>query len=139
MFSLFNFKMGKYEHLKVARAVAMAERKYRHPQVNLRLPEELKERIAEIAERNKRSSNAEMVAAIENWVKRDTLYNYKSEISFINVNDGSHIDDPTVSVNLTKGELNRMIGDAAEEAAYAVVDKIHEKYDVSPKNKKPSE
>ncbi|HEM8199954.1 TPA: Arc family DNA-binding protein, partial [Providencia stuartii] len=40
----------------------MTERKYRHPQVNLRLPVELKERIAEIAEANGRSSNQEMTA-----------------------------------------------------------------------------
>lgn len=46
----------------------MAERKYRHPQVNLRLPEELKEKIVEIANQNGRSANAEMVAAIEAWV-----------------------------------------------------------------------
>ncbi|HDL8226823.1 TPA: Arc family DNA-binding protein [Yersinia enterocolitica] len=46
----------------------MSERKYRHPQVNLRLPEELKEKIAEIAALNGRSANAEMVAAIESWV-----------------------------------------------------------------------
>lgn len=48
----------------------MAERKYKHPQVNLRLPEELKEKVAEIAAKNGRSSNAEMVAAIEYWVTR---------------------------------------------------------------------
>lgn len=46
----------------------MADRKYRHPQVNLRLPEELKEKIAEFAARHGRSANAEMVAAIEAWV-----------------------------------------------------------------------
>ena len=47
----------------------MAERKYRNPQVNLRLPEELKEKVAKLAEKHKRSANAEMVAAIENWVE----------------------------------------------------------------------
>ncbi|KMV67999.1 hypothetical protein AI29_10730 [bacteria symbiont BFo2 of Frankliniella occidentalis] len=46
----------------------MSERKYRHPQVNLRLPEELKSKVAELAESNGRSANAEMVAAIEAWV-----------------------------------------------------------------------
>lgn len=46
----------------------MAERRYRHPQVNLRLPEELKEKVAELAESNGRSANAEMVLAIEAWV-----------------------------------------------------------------------
>lgn len=47
----------------------MAERRYRHPQVNLRLPEELKEKVAKLAEANGRSSNAEMVMAIEAWVE----------------------------------------------------------------------
>ncbi len=46
----------------------MAERKYRHPQVNLRIPEELKEKIFQLAEANGRSANAEMVLAIEAWV-----------------------------------------------------------------------
>lgn len=45
----------------------MTERRYRHPQVNLRLPEELKARINELAEANGRSANAEMVAALEAW------------------------------------------------------------------------
>ncbi|HFS8163873.1 TPA: Arc family DNA-binding protein [Proteus mirabilis] len=49
----------------------MSERKYKHPQVNLRLPVELKDRIAELAEANGRSSNQEMTAAIEAWVQRN--------------------------------------------------------------------
>lgn len=46
----------------------MSERRYRNPQVNLRLPEELKDKVSKLAERHKRSANAEMVAAIEHWV-----------------------------------------------------------------------
>lgn len=46
----------------------MSERRYRHPQVNLRLPEDLKDKITELAESNGRSANAEMVMAIEAWV-----------------------------------------------------------------------
>ena len=49
----------------------MSERPYKHPQVNLRLPIELKDRIAELAEANGRSANAEMVAAIEAWVMKN--------------------------------------------------------------------
>ncbi|PWY09697.1 Arc family DNA-binding protein [Citrobacter koseri] len=49
----------------------MAERKYKHPQVNLRLPEELKARVIELAEANGRSANAEMVAAIEAWIEKN--------------------------------------------------------------------
>ncbi|BEL80148.1 TPA: Arc family DNA-binding protein [Serratia marcescens] len=37
----------------------------RDPQFNVRMPQELKEKIAALAERNKRSMNAEIVAAIE--------------------------------------------------------------------------
>ncbi|MFP1876259.1 Arc family DNA-binding protein [Lonsdalea quercina] len=47
----------------------MSERKYRHPQVNLRLPENIKEKVAKLAEANGRSANAEMVLAIEAWVE----------------------------------------------------------------------
>lgn len=43
-------------------------RPYKNPQVNLRLPEDLKQKIAELAESNGRSANAEMVAALEAWV-----------------------------------------------------------------------
>ncbi|EAC0554044.1 Arc family DNA-binding protein [Salmonella enterica subsp. enterica] len=49
----------------------MAERKYKNPQVNLRLPEELKVKVIELAEANGRSANAEMVAAIEAWVLKN--------------------------------------------------------------------
>ena len=48
----------------------MTERKYKNPQVNLRLPADLKARINEIAEANGRSANAEMVAAIEAWAEK---------------------------------------------------------------------
>lgn len=46
----------------------MSERRYKHPQVNLRLPEGLKEKIVELADANGRSANAEMVLAIDAWV-----------------------------------------------------------------------
>ncbi|AXF78744.1 Arc family DNA-binding protein [Erwinia tracheiphila] len=48
----------------------MSDRKYKNPQVNLRLPEDLKKRINELAEANGRSANAEMVAAIESWANK---------------------------------------------------------------------
>jgi predicted DNA-binding protein len=37
----------------------MSDRKYKNPQVNLRLPVEIKERLIELAEANSRSLNAE--------------------------------------------------------------------------------
>ncbi|WP_072093718.1 Arc family DNA-binding protein [Enterobacter kobei] len=46
----------------------MSERKYRNPQVNLRIPLSLKENITCIARNNGRSANAEMVAALQYWV-----------------------------------------------------------------------
>ncbi|CZZ66440.1 Arc family DNA-binding protein [Citrobacter freundii] len=48
----------------------MSDRRYKHPQVNLRLPEDLKARINELAEANGRSANAEMVAALEAWAEK---------------------------------------------------------------------
>jgi len=116
----------------------MSERRYRHPQVNLRLPESLKEKISEMAERNKRSANSEMVAAIEDWVRRDSVYNFKGEASLIVMHEDSPLSDPLEAVNVTKGELNRMIGEAAEEAAYMVIQKISDQYDIVPKDKKPT-
>ncbi|PIJ46084.1 Arc family DNA-binding protein [Tatumella sp. OPLPL6] len=49
----------------------MSERAYKHPQVNLRLPLEIKERMTEIADANNRSLNAEMVAALEAWTVKN--------------------------------------------------------------------
>ena len=49
----------------------MSERKYKNPQVNLRLPLEIKERLSELAEANSRSLNAEMVAALEAWTEKN--------------------------------------------------------------------
>lgn len=46
----------------------MSERKYRNPQVNLRIPATIKEQVTVIAKSNGRSLNAEMVAALEFWV-----------------------------------------------------------------------
>lgn len=41
----------------------------RNPQFNVRIQPELKEKVAALAERNKRSVNAEIVAALEAWVE----------------------------------------------------------------------
>ncbi|HCN5209604.1 Arc family DNA-binding protein [Escherichia coli] len=49
----------------------MSDRKYKNPQVNLRLPQEIKDRLAELAEANSRSLNAEMVAALEAWTEKN--------------------------------------------------------------------
>jgi len=49
----------------------MTKRPYKHPQVNLRLPQELKERVASLADLKGRSANSEMVDAITFWVERE--------------------------------------------------------------------
>ncbi|MGT5975027.1 Arc family DNA-binding protein [Escherichia coli] len=49
----------------------MTERRYKNPQVNLRLPVEVKEALMELAEANGRSVNAEMVAALEAWALKN--------------------------------------------------------------------
>ncbi|EJI4679246.1 Arc family DNA-binding protein [Salmonella enterica] len=49
----------------------MSERRYKHPQVNLRLPVEIKDRLSELAESNGRSLNAEMVAALSAWTEEN--------------------------------------------------------------------
>lgn len=49
----------------------MTERRYKNPQVNLRLPVEVKEALVELAEANGRSVNAEMVAALEAWALKN--------------------------------------------------------------------
>jgi len=51
--------------------IDMAERKYKNPQVNLRLPVEIKDRLTELAEINSRSLNSEMVAALSAWVDQN--------------------------------------------------------------------
>lgn len=94
----------------------MAERKYRHPQVNLRMPEELKEKIAKIAEENGRSANAEMVMAIEAWVSHHDRQ--KEE----NVTD--------ISMPMTKGEMGLLVENVKE----AVVRQLVKKYKFVPKD-----
>jgi len=112
----------------------MSERRYRHPQVNLRLPEELKEKIALMAKRNKRSSNAEMVEAIEEWIRKDEVYNYRSETSLLSPINEPPIDDRE-TVTIPKANLSQIINDAAEEAAQSALHILLNRYDVVPKEK----
>lgn len=49
----------------------MSERRYKNPQVNLRLPVEIKDRLTALAEANGRSLNAEMVAALSAWAEEN--------------------------------------------------------------------
>lgn len=49
----------------------MSERRYKHPQVVLRLSDELKVNIVELAEVSGHSANAEMVTATDAWVEKN--------------------------------------------------------------------
>ncbi|MBJ8865324.1 Arc family DNA-binding protein [Citrobacter koseri] len=100
----------------------MAERKYKHPQVNLRLPEELKEKIASLAEKNKRSANAEMVAAIEYWVAHSAL-----DESIHSEDNESGKDQPeSFSVTLTEQQLAKI----ADLLELKITKKVVEQLDI---------
>lgn len=94
----------------------MAERKYKHPQVNLRLPEELKERVSQLAFEHGRSANAEMVAALETWV------------SFHSKDQGDE-SFSGVSVRLKKDEMRSLI----DSVQQAVLTQLVKKYKFVPK------
>ncbi|WBV23816.1 Arc family DNA-binding protein [Pantoea piersonii] len=96
----------------------MVNRRYRHPQVNLRLPRDLKEHIAAMADSNKRSANAEMVAAIEAWVRAGNIPEPSEEYS---------------KVIMTRKELNEIVSDVAENA----VKRIIQEYDLMPAKSLP--
>jgi len=94
----------------------MAERKYKHPQVNLRMPEELKEKVSQLAIEHGRSANAEMVAALEAWV-------------LIHSKDQSEESFSGVSVRLKKDEMRFLI----DSVQQAVVSQLVKKYNFAPK------
>ena len=48
-------------------------RKYRHPQYNLRLPEDLKEYLNGQAKKNNASLNAEIIARLRETIKQDAI------------------------------------------------------------------
>ncbi|NHB89616.1 Arc family DNA-binding protein [Photorhabdus tasmaniensis] len=76
----------------------MIKRPYKHPQVNLRLPIELKEEIAKIADKKGQSLNAEMVAAIENWVSQNSDIAHKPSI-----------EERLVSIELDVEKIKKLI------------------------------
>lgn len=109
----------------------MAERRYKHPQVNLRLPEELKNRISALAEKNKRSANAEMVAAIESWVE---FAEKNSNSKLVNWGEEFLPESPADTVTMSEKQLSRIVNVAVDETTKALL----EKFEFLPKeNKKP--
>lgn len=98
----------------------MAERKYRHPQVNLRMSEELKEKIAKLAAQHGRSANAEMVEAIETWVTFHNGIDMYGE-------PRPALDKP---VNIQGEDMLRLLDTIKD----AVVHQLVKKYKFSPKD-----
>ncbi|MCI1027784.1 Arc family DNA-binding protein [Pantoea dispersa] len=96
----------------------MSERRYRHPQVNLRLPDELKEQIAELAAKHGRSMNAEMVEAISFYIR----------IS----NDVAQ--DPAVlereQITLQTEDVKKLMNNIKN----SVIEHLLERYDLTPKS-----
>ena len=120
----------------------MSERRYRHPQVNLRLPEELKEKVMHLAEVNGRSANAEMVKAIEFWVSANEEMESKGlkqpkelvEIRKDQIPDIVEVVQRSVLENLVKN-YKLIPKDAAELA----LDEIQIEKEAKPsQNKKPT-
>ncbi|HCL5591236.1 Arc family DNA-binding protein [Enterobacter cloacae] len=83
----------------------------------VRMPAELKEKVAQIAKTNGRSMNAEIVMAIEAWVS----HHERKE----------GVDTTNINMPMTKDEM-RMLVDNVKEA---VVTQLVSKYDFVPKNK----
>lgn len=98
----------------------MSERRYRHPQVNLRLPEDLKEKITRLAESNGRSANAEMVEAINFWIEAN------QEI----------LDNPDKYPMGEKMVISRQgIHEVTEGIKRAVIEALVKQYHLVPKDK----
>jgi len=102
----------------------MSERRYRHPQVNLRLPEELKEKVMLLASANGRSANAEMVQAIEFWVS---------------ANQEMAENPEKYPMNNDKVEISRSaIPDIVNTVRRQILEHLAEHYELRPKNKNPT-
>lgn len=108
----------------IGEGVEMSERRYRHPQVNLRLPDELKEQIAELATKHGRSMNAEMVEAISFYIQ------VSKDVE----------SDPAVlereSVTMRKEDIKELI----TKVKNSVIESLLSQYELTPKadSKKPT-
>lgn len=108
----------------IGEGVTMSERRYRHPQVNLRLPEELKEKVMLLASANGRSANAEMVQAIEFWVS---------------ANQEMAENPEKYPMNNDKVEISRSaIPDIVNTVRRQILEHLAEHYELRPKNKNPT-
>jgi len=103
----------------------MGERRYRHPQVNLRLPEDLKEKISKLAASHGRSANAEMVEAIEFWVSAN------QEMK----NNPEQYPTHQEKVEIRKDKMPEIVNAVRQQ----VLEHLSEHYILTPKqNKKPT-
>lgn len=85
------------------------------PQINFRLPQELKDQLHDLAAKNKRSVNAEMVAAIELAIKLNGLAAY--------VKENQPLDKPTGHGQYIKSLSPQQIEDLLENVALAAAQK----------------
>lgn len=111
----------------------MSERRYKNPQVNLRLPEDLKDKVARLADKHKRSANAEMVAAIEHWVSEyELLESNQATIDLVKSNHDIRDNHPISAI------LNEFVEKVAPLLKQEIDrrDKLEEKQ--AKENKKPT-
>lgn len=59
-------------------------RPYKHPQINLRIPEDLKEKVQKLADKNNRSMNAEIIHILEQYSSSDKRYSKQDVLEYIN-------------------------------------------------------
>ena len=85
------------------------------PQINFRLPQDLKDQLHALAAKNKRSVNAEMVAAIELAIKLNDLAAY--------VKENQPADKPTGHGQYIKSLTPQQIEDLLENVAMAAAQK----------------
>ena len=91
----------------------------------LRLPEGMRDAIAERAKANGRSMNSEITQIIE-----DAL---NTEVISWNESLAPKPDEEKVTMSMK--QLNRIISTAAEDVAKNIVSNLTDKYDLSPKQK----
>ncbi|EAB9310767.1 hypothetical protein DL122_08440 [Salmonella enterica subsp. salamae] len=92
----------------------------RNPQINIRIPEELKEKITAQAEMNKRSVNAEIVAAIELSI---TLNGGATELTDSGLPEGFwHL-----LKTFKAADLEKFVNEISNSAAERAIKKLTEK------------
>ncbi|EBV3497670.1 Arc family DNA-binding protein [Salmonella enterica subsp. enterica serovar Kottbus] len=89
----------------------------------LRMPEELKEKIAKRAKTNGRSMNAEIVQILEDALKAQIVA-WDKPLS-------PSSSDEVVTMSMS--QLNKIVSLAAEDTAKSVVENLIEKYEMIPK------